>query len=122
MKNLLLIPLALLSFCVFAEDPFILGYFEQETAERELNILSIESFETALNGSGLRHYLFLDSGLYVGSSFAHLTGDGGYSCPRCVSANFTTNMVSAEIGWDLGQWPPFIGAFHSKSEEEINGT
>ena len=88
MKNLLLIPLAMLSFCVFAEDRFIIGSFEQETVERELNIFNIDGFESSLNGFGFRHYQFLGSGLYLGSSFSHLKGDGGFSCPRCVSANY----------------------------------
>ena len=30
-------------------------------------------------------------------------------------------MVSTEVGWDLGQWTPFIGAFMSNLEEELNG-
>ena len=119
MKNLLALPLVLLSFCVIADDRVILGSFEQETLEEEDDVSSVES---TLNGFGARFYSFTDEGFYLGAGFSQLTGDIDLCVETvCVSADSSGTMFSGEVGRDLGQWTPFIGASFSSSEVEIFG-
>ena len=107
MKNLLLIPLALLAFCVFADDRVFLGSVEQESAEAEEEGVDAES---SLSGFGARLFNFKDSGLYYGLSFAQLTGDSDLcALSVCVSFDSTGTLFGGEVGRDLGQWIPFVG-------------
>lgn len=119
MKNLLVLPLVLLTVSVFAGDRVILGSFEQETTEAED---AVSSAESTLNGFGARFYNFKDEGLYLGAGFAQLTGDLDLCVlSNCISADSSGTIFSGEIGRDLGQWTPFVGASFSSSEVEILG-
>lgn len=117
MKNLLVIPLVLLSFCVIANDRVMLGSFEQETAERAEAGFKGES---TLSGYGARVFNFIDEGLYLGAGFAQLTGEIDIcllsDCETVGDA--TKTMFSGEIGRDFGQWIPFVGASFSSTETE----
>lgn len=119
MKNLLVIPLLLLSFCLIADDRVILGSFERETSEAADNVSSAEA---TLNGFGARFYNFQDEGFYLGGGFASVTGDTDLCVlSECVSVDTTGSVFTGEIGRDLGQWIPFVGASFSSSEVEILG-
>ena len=119
MKNLLFLPLILLSFCVFADDRVILGSFEQESTEAGEAGVDAES---TLRGFGARLFNFEDSGLYYGASFAHLTGDSEFCVlSNCASFDSTGTLFSGEIGRDLGQWIPFVGTTFYSAEVEAFG-
>ena len=119
MKNLLLIPLILLSFYVFADERVFLGSFEQESTEAEEGVVDAES---SLSGFGARLFNFKDSGLFYGLSFAHLTGDSDLcALSVCVSLDSTGTLFSGEIGRDLGQWIPFVGTTFYSAEVEAFG-
>ena len=119
MKNLLLIPLALLALCVFADDRVFLGSFEQESAEAEEEDIDAES---SLSGFGARLFNFKDSGIYYGLGFAQLTGDSDLcALSDCVSFDSTSTLFSGEIGRDLGQWIPFVGTTYYGTEIEALG-
>ena len=121
MKNLLLIPLILLSFCVFADDRVILGSFEQESAEVAEAEEDVDA-ESSLSGFGARLYNFRDEGLYYGASFANLTGDSEVcALTICVSVDSTATLFSGEVGRDLGQWIPFVGTTFYSTEIEAFG-
>lgn len=118
MKRLLVLPLVLLSFCVNAEERIILGSYERELAEHNFEVarIGIES-NFSFDGLGARLFNFEEKGLYLGASFAFRFGDQEYcvwSNCRFYDANQT--LLSGEIGWDLGQWTPFIGTSFTRSE------
>lgn len=118
MKQLFVLPLVLLSFCVFAESRVILGTFEQESAESEDADRGIEA-ESSLNGFGARLYNFKDEGLYFGVGFTHLNGDLDIcQLALCISADASRTRFFGEIGRAFGQWLPFIGTSFNKWEVE----
>ena len=121
MKNLLMLPLILLSLCVCANDLVILGSFEQESAESEDTERGIDA-ESSLTGFGARLYNFRDEGLYLGAGFAHLTGNLDIcQLPLCISADASRTRFFGEIGMELGRWTPFIGSSFSSWEVEAPG-
>ena len=120
MKNLLVIPLVFLAFCVFADDRVVLGSFERETAEADDGV---SNAETTLNGFGARLFNFKDEGFYLGASFAHLTGDSDLCVGSdCVTVDATGTVFSGEIGRDMGQWIPYVGLSFTSSEVDFMGT
>ena len=129
MKKLFLpIPLVLLTFGmvandVIADDRLILGSFERLTEEFDEPLFGdfTTNYESTLNGFSARLYWFQDNGLYSGVGLSYMTGDVDVCVPsNCASVDTTVTMFSSEIGWDLGQWIPFVGATRSQtvSDEE----
>ena len=119
MKNLLVIPLALLSFCVIAGERITLATFEYETFEEKAIVFSAES---TLSGFGARFYNFRDEGFYLGAGFSQRTGDFELcALSDCSTVDSTETMFSGEIGRDLGGWTSFIGASFTSSETEFIG-
>ena len=120
MKNFLAVPLVLLSFCVTADERVILGSFERQTEEAEVDYFGF-FFKSTANGIGLQFLNFVDSGLYLGAEFSHLTGDSE-ACvgPQCVSADtdFNHTMFSGKIGRNFGDWTPFVGASYNNTESD----
>lgn len=121
MKNLLVLPLVLMSFFVIADDRVILGSFEQESAESEDGERGIDA-ESSLTGFGARLYQFSDEGLYFGAGFAQLSGDLDI-CQRslCLSADASRTRFFGDIGKGFGQWTPFVGTSFSSWEVEAPG-
>lgn len=121
MKNLLVLPLVLLSIYVSANDRVILGSFEQESAESEDAERNIDA-ESSLTGFGARLYQFSTEGLYLGAGFSHLTGDLDIcQLTLCLSADASRTRFVGEIGKDFGQWTPFIGTSFSSWEVDAPG-
>ena len=117
MKNLLVIPLALLSFCVIAGERITLATFEYETMESGQIGLSAES---TLSGFGARFYNFRDAGFYWGAGFAQRTGDFEFcALSDCSTGDETVTVSSGEIGRDLGGWTSFVGVSFTSSEREF---
>lgn len=67
MKKIFVLPLVLLSFCVFANERILLSSFEHESADRDHFLLGEESSQ---NGVGLRFFDFRDSNLYLGAGLS----------------------------------------------------
>ena len=119
MKNLLVIPLALLSFCVIADERITIATFEYETLEENAIVFSAE---TTLSGFGARFYNFRDVGFYWGAGFSQRTGDFEFCAPsECSTVDATETLYSGEIGRDLGGWTSFVGASFTSSEVELFG-
>ncbi len=111
MKNLLVVPLVLLSVYVIADERVILGSLELHTEDVEIEHAGT-SVKSALNGFGVQFFRFADSGYYFGGKFSRLTGDSE-SCVRshCLPSNtdFSQTIFSGEMGWSYGDWTPFFG-------------
>ena len=129
MKRLLLpLPLVLLTFGmvannVIADDRVILGSFERLTEEYDEPLFGdfTTSYESTLSGFSAKLYWFRDNGLYRGIGLGYMTGDVDVCLESiCSSVDTTVSMRSAEIGWALGQWIPFVGGnwTQTKAEEE----
>lgn len=122
MKNLLVLPLIVLTVCVFAEDRVLIGSIERERTERDDSAFDSLSIK---NGFGARIYGFRDSGLYVGAGFAHLKGDSVCELARpikhCTSADVVKTRIFGEIGREIGNWTPFVGTSLSRLEVEARG-
>ncbi|MXZ56435.1 MAG: hypothetical protein F4227_03065 [Gammaproteobacteria bacterium] len=108
MKNLLLLPLVLLSLCVFADERVFLRSLVQESTESVVAERGIDA-ESSLTGIEARFYNFRDRGINSGARFAHLT-DALDICqpPLCRAANASRTRFYSEIGRDLSQWTPLI--------------
>lgn len=120
MKNLLLVPLVLLSFCVVADERLILGSFERQTEEVEVELLGF-TLESTANGFGAQFLNFVDSGIYFGAEFSHMTGDSeGCVGSQCVSSDsdFSHTMFSGSVGRNFGDWTPFVGASFNNTESD----
>lgn len=119
MKNLLVVPFVLLSFCIIADDRIILGSFERETTDADTSEFT---GETTLNGVGARLYNFKDEGLYLGAGFASRNGDYEIcALGECITGDASTTNYSGEVGRDMGNWIPFVGLSFSSSEVKILG-
>ncbi|MCY3541474.1 MAG: hypothetical protein OXH31_06160 [Gammaproteobacteria bacterium] len=120
MKNLLVVPLVLLSICVIADERVILGSFERQTQETEFGQFGL-TVESISNGLGVQFLNFADSGLYFGAEFSRRSGDSEL-CDRsnCISSDtdFTYTMFSGKIGKSFGDWTPFVGASYNITESD----
>lgn len=117
MKNLLVIPLVLISFCVIADERITLATFEYETTESGQFGLTAES---TLSGFGARFYNFRDVGFYWGATFVQRTGDFEVCVlSDCSTGDETVTVFSGEFGRDLGGWTSFVGASFTSSETEF---
>lgn len=120
MKNLLVVPLVLLAFCVVADERVILGSIERQTQTTEFEQFGI-TVESISNGLGVQFLNFSDSGLHLGAEFSRRTGDSEV-CDRslCVSrdTDFTFTMFSGKIGKNFGDWTPFVGASYNITESD----
>ncbi|MXW07603.1 MAG: hypothetical protein F4X56_00970 [Gammaproteobacteria bacterium] len=120
MKNLLVVPLVLLSICVIADERVILGSFERQTQETEFAEFGA-NFESIANGFGLQFLNFADSGFYFGAEFTRRTGD----TETCVGAHcitkdsdFNHTVFSGTIGRSFGDWTPFVGASYNNTDSD----
>ncbi|MCY3540484.1 MAG: hypothetical protein OXH31_01035 [Gammaproteobacteria bacterium] len=130
MKKLLLpLPLVLLTFGfvannVFAGDRVILGSLERLTEEYDDPYVSV-SLESAVNGFSAKFYRFQSYGLYTGLDLVRMTGDIDVcfqSNPsNCSQVDVKVTMFSAEFGWALGRWIPFVGRTFSQTTGEETG-
>ncbi|MDE0646106.1 MAG: hypothetical protein OXH84_07730 [Gammaproteobacteria bacterium] len=121
MKNLLILPLILLSVCVFADDRFIIGTIGQVTADFEDDEFGLALESNAL-GLGANFYNFRDESVYLGASFTRFTGDIDVcEVTFCISGDVNNTSFSGEIGLDFDYYTPFIGATFDTGEIEILG-
>ena len=131
MKNFLILPLVLLSFCVFADERFILGTIGQVTVDSEDDGFGL-SVESSMLGFGTNFYNFKDESYYLGASFVSLSGDVDicseirYIIPGdidqvCVSGDTSATSFGGEIGWNFEYYTPFIGANYYTGEIEVFG-
>lgn len=111
MKNLLVVPLVLLSIYVIADERVILGSLELHTEDAEV-AHGGTTIKSSLNGFGVQFLRFADSGYYFGGNFSRLSG-ASESCVRsqCLPSNtdFSQTIFSGEMGWSFGDWTPFFG-------------
>ena len=130
MKNFLILPLVLLSFCVFADGKIHLGTIGQVTVDSEDDGFG-RSVESNMRGIGLNFYRFRDENYYLGASFASLSGDidvcsdVGYVVPNdidqaCVSGDTSATSFGGEIGWNFEYYTPFIGINYYTGEIEVS--
>ncbi|MYD46491.1 MAG: hypothetical protein F4W92_09075 [Gammaproteobacteria bacterium] len=122
MRKLLVVLLTFLSFCVVADESVILGSFERQTEEFEMEYFGF-SFETSWNGFGVQFLNFVDSGYYFAGKFSHLSADTDICVgSQCVSPDTDTiqTVFSGEIGWNYRNLTPFFGLsfFNEESEGE----
>lgn len=115
MKNIFLLVLAILSLCAIADQRIILGSFEGDIGVGENEIRDFDTPSLSLlAGLGARLLSFQDEGLYLGTGFKYLTGEREICFVFCDSYDASGAMFFGEIGKNIGQWTPFIGAsFHS---------
>ncbi|MYC24301.1 MAG: hypothetical protein F4X56_00110 [Gammaproteobacteria bacterium] len=121
MKKLLVLLMALLSFCILADERIVIGSFEQESTEAESILHRVTvSEESTLNGFGARIFDFRDEGLYIGAGFSFVTGDSDLcEGSDCVSVDATRTGFFGELGRNFGRLTPFFGA--SFDSKEIDG-
>ncbi|MXW07604.1 MAG: hypothetical protein F4Z87_05705 [Gammaproteobacteria bacterium] len=120
MKKILVVPLALLSFSVNADERLILGSFERLTGEDEVEQIGY-SYEASSDGFGLQYLSFKDSGFYFGAGISFSTGDTEICVQsQCESPESgpSDTTFSGEIGWNFDSWTPFVGL--SLINEEID--
>ncbi|MDE0402625.1 MAG: hypothetical protein OXI36_04285 [Gammaproteobacteria bacterium] len=121
MKNLLILPLILLSVCVFADDRFIPGTIGQLTAEGDEDEFGLV-LESSMLGLGTNFYNFRDESVYLGASFTSFNGDIDIcEDARCISGDISSTSISGEIGRNFEHYTPFIGAVFQTGETEILG-
>ena len=118
MKNLLILPLVLLSFSVFADGQFILGTLGKTNVYSE-----VDRFGSSLDSNfvrfGANFYSFIEDSYYLGASYVTLDGFvrrcleipnifpvGG----NCLTVNTRRTSYGGEIGWNFEYYTPFIGA------------
>ena len=129
MKNILILPLVLLSFCVFADGQFILGTFGQVTVDSE-DFRFRSSLESKSVLYGANFYNFKDESYYLGASFASLSGDvdvcsevwfiaPGDFDQICFSGDSSATSFGGEIGWNFDYYTPFIGVKYYTGEIEV---
>ena len=129
MKKLLLpLPFVLLTFSmvannVIADGRVILGSFELLSEEYDAPYFADSvSRESSMNGFSVKLYRFQTDGLYGGIGVGYMAGDVEICLEStCSSVDTTFSMYSLEIGWDLGQWIPFVGGTWTNTEPEDSG-
>ena len=124
-KILLRLPFVLLTFGmvannVIADDRVILGSFERLTAKSDARYWGDNvSTESTLNGFSAKLYWFRSYGFYHAIGLGYTTGDVDVCLQsNCSSADTTVSMFYHEIGWDLGQWVPFVGGTWVSTQAE----
>ena len=124
MKNLLILPLVLLSFSVSADGQFILGTLGKTDFYSEFHSED-DRFARSLDSNFVRYganfYSFIEDSYYLGASFVTLDGfvrrcsEIRYLSPElCQTVNTHRTSYGGEIGWNFEYYTPFIGAnFHT---------
>ena len=126
MKRLLLpLPFVLLTFSmvannVIADGRVILGSFELLSEEYDAPYFADSvSRESSMNGFSAKLYRFQTDGLYGAMGLGYMAGDVEICLEStCSSVDTTFSRYSFEIGWDLGQWIPFVGGSWTTTEPE----
>ncbi|MXZ55912.1 MAG: hypothetical protein F4227_05560 [Gammaproteobacteria bacterium] len=138
MKNLIILPLILLSVSAFADsritlgERIILGSVGQTTDESEDSETGFTVESSAL-GFGASFYNFTEESLYLGASLTQYSGDldicgallciSPEGCPdkARLSGDSTATTLTGEIGRDFDKWTPFIGASFASTKLNLRG-